>query len=101
MRIGIHFPHEATRNFIGGNALLRNSVNLHPIARAQQQRFGATGLAHDRFSRCAALRTARALPRSLCDGSNRCRKDSWKRMHLRGERNSPKKRQRSAKTDDA
>src|SRR5947208_2626199 len=54
MRIGIHFAHEATRNFIGGNALLRNSVNLHPIARAQQQRFGATGFAHDRFSRCAA-----------------------------------------------
>src|SRR5207249_11101198 len=54
MRIGIHFAHEATRDSIGGNASLRNSVILPPTARAQQQRFGSTRYAHDRFSRCAA-----------------------------------------------
>src|SRR5213079_2882555 len=36
-----------------------------------------------------------------CDGSSRRRKDSWWRLHLCGESDSPEKRQRSAESDDA
>ena len=40
--------------------LSETRVNLHPVARRQQQRFGATSLAHDRFSRSV---TSELLPR--------------------------------------
>src|SRR5438046_10170239 len=50
MRIADGVFCEATRNFIRRNAFVRNAVNLHPIACRQQQRFGATGVTHDRLS---------------------------------------------------
>src|SRR6266566_8501960 len=46
-------------------------------------------------------RSPRAFRHSRCDGSSRRRKGSWHRRHLRGERDSPEKRQRGAKSDDA
>ena len=60
MRIDVDSSRKATRNFICGNAFLRNRINLHPITRRQQQRFGATGFAQDRFGRRA---TGELLPR--------------------------------------
>src|SRR6266496_1332703 len=53
VRVGIDLAHETTRNFIRGYASLRHSINLHPVARSQKQRFSAAGFAHDRFGRCA------------------------------------------------
>ena len=54
MRIDVDSSRKATRNLIRRNAFLRNRINLYPVTRRQQQRFGATGLAQDRFGRRAA-----------------------------------------------
>src|SRR5438034_8997265 len=59
MRIADGGVCEATRNFIRRNACVRSAVNLHPTACRQQQRFGATGYTHERFSCCA---TCERLP---------------------------------------
>ena len=60
VRVDIDSSHETARNFIRGNAFLGNRINLNPVARRQQQRFGAAGLAQDRFGRRA---TGELLPR--------------------------------------
>src|SRR6476646_10728018 len=60
--IAICFCDETTRNHVGGNPFVRDSVNLHSIACHQQQRFGTTGLARDGFS-CGV--TSELLP--CCD----------------------------------
>ena len=52
VRVGIDLAHQTTRNFLRGYGSLRHSIDLHPVACSQKQRFGATGFAHDRFSRC-------------------------------------------------
>jgi hypothetical protein len=43
--IDVDSSHEAARNLICGNSFLRNRINLNPVTRRQQQRFGTTGLA--------------------------------------------------------
>src|SRR5262245_31185418 len=49
VRTGMPFCDETTRDFVGGNPFVRDCVNLHSIARRQQQCFGAAGLARNGF----------------------------------------------------